>query len=327
MTYAEIRQCLNSAVLRFDRIVRYTTEYLYEVEIDIPDNIVDSIYLRIKSSNDSYSITVAEVPMRAQGNHVYSCTMRLSDYQYAGASANYHIVILGSFYASDKDSKTTIFSDTLGLLTCPELSVVFKPANTVAKRGRDLLVKAEVREFDGTIPHALDRFADINCSVDIVDSRTKETISHNVNFDNNELLLSGSMTDRYGIYLKILETGSLAAPKIIYFNLLDFVSTSKAVYPAAVTVNASESVDFVWTHTIEDDTPPSKSELQYSSDGISWLPLITIDGSDLNCTVSGGTFATGNWWWRVRTFSESGQEGTWSEPASFLPLRLLMRLL
>ena len=102
------------------------------------------------------------------------------------------------------------------------------------------------------------------------------------------------------------------------FSTQDNISSAQAISPINAYVDRNQPNVFSWQHIISTDTPPTKSELQYSTDQSQWLPLTTVTGSATQTTIPADTLPLGNLYWRVRTYNTDGEAGSWSDPAAIV---------
>lgn len=102
------------------------------------------------------------------------------------------------------------------------------------------------------------------------------------------------------------------------FDTRDTVSTATADEPSGNLLDGDQPICFRWTHINESGSAQTKAELQKSADGSTWTALTTVTGSANEYTAPAGTFASGTWFWRVRTYNLDNAAGAWSDAASFV---------
>ena len=102
------------------------------------------------------------------------------------------------------------------------------------------------------------------------------------------------------------------------FDTRDTVSTATADEPSGNLLDGDQPISFRWTHINESGSAQTKAELQKSADGSTWTALTTVTGSANEYSAPAGTFASGTWFWRVRTFNLDNVAGAWSDAASFV---------
>jgi hypothetical protein len=102
------------------------------------------------------------------------------------------------------------------------------------------------------------------------------------------------------------------------FDTRDTVPTATADEPSGNLLDGDQPISFRWTHINESGSAQTKAELQKSADGSTWTALTTVTGSVNEYSAPAGTFASGTWFWRVRTYNLDNAAGAWSDAASFV---------
>lgn len=102
------------------------------------------------------------------------------------------------------------------------------------------------------------------------------------------------------------------------FDTRDTVSTATADEPSGNLLDGDQPISFRWTHINESGSAQTKAELQKSADGSTWTTLATVTGAANEYAAPAGTFASGTWFWRVRTYNLDNAAGEWSDAASFV---------
>lgn len=102
------------------------------------------------------------------------------------------------------------------------------------------------------------------------------------------------------------------------FDTRDTVSTATADEPSGNLLDGDQPISFRWTHINESGSAQTKAELQRSADGSTWTALTTVPGAANEYSAPAGTFASGTWFWRVRTYNLDNAAGAWSDVASFV---------
>lgn len=102
------------------------------------------------------------------------------------------------------------------------------------------------------------------------------------------------------------------------FDTRDTVPTATADEPSGNLLDGDQPISFRWTHINESGSVQTKAELQKSADGSTWTALTTVTGSANEYSAPAGTFASGTWFWRVRTYNLDNAAGAWSDAASFV---------
>nr|DAW64087.1 MAG TPA: Oligo alginate lyase [Caudoviricetes sp.] len=102
------------------------------------------------------------------------------------------------------------------------------------------------------------------------------------------------------------------------FDTRDTVPTATADEPSGNLLDGDQPISFRWTHINESGSAQTKAELQKSADGSTWTALTTVTGAANEYSAPAGTFASGTWFWRVRTYNLDNAAGEWSDAASFV---------
>lgn len=102
------------------------------------------------------------------------------------------------------------------------------------------------------------------------------------------------------------------------FDTRDTVSTATADEPSGNLLDGDQPISFRWTHINESGSPPTGAELQKSSDGSAWTTFLKRTNSTIGYKCPAGSFTSGTWFWRVRTFNLDNVAGAWSDAASFM---------
>lgn len=102
------------------------------------------------------------------------------------------------------------------------------------------------------------------------------------------------------------------------FDTRDTVPTATADEPSGNLLDGGQPIAFRWTHINESGSAQTKAELQKSADGSTWTALATVTGSANEYSAPAGTFTSGTWFWRVRTYNLDNVAGAWSEAVSFV---------
>lgn len=99
---------------------------------------------------------------------------------------------------------------------------------------------------------------------------------------------------------------------------VEVTSTATALSPSGVIADGNGPITFRWRHEIATGSAPTGYELQTSTDGSTFKTLSTGTGAATEFEAPGGTFPSGDVWWRVRTLNSQGAVGEWSEPVRFV---------
>ena len=102
------------------------------------------------------------------------------------------------------------------------------------------------------------------------------------------------------------------------FDTRDTVPTATADEPSGNLLDGDQPINFLWTHINESGSPPTGAELQKSSDGSAWTTFLKRTTSTIGYKCPAGSFTSGTWFWRVRTYNLDNVAGAWSDAASFV---------
>lgn len=112
--------------------------------------------------------------------------------------------------------------------------------------------------------------------------------------------------------------GQTASTAWSSFDTRDTIPTATADEPSGNLCDGDQPISFHWTHINESGSAQTKAELQKSADGSTWTALTTVTGAANEYSAPAGTFASGTWFWRVRTYNLDNAAGAWSDAASFV---------
>lgn len=129
------------------------------------------------------------------------------------------------------------------------------------------------------------------------------------------LFASGNYEYRFKI---VDNLGRAAYSAWTAFTTHDTISTATADEPSGNLLDGDQPISFRWTHINESGSAQTKAELQKSADGSTWTALTAVTGSANEYSAPAGTFASGTWFWRVRTYNLDNAAGAWSDAASFV---------
>lgn len=99
---------------------------------------------------------------------------------------------------------------------------------------------------------------------------------------------------------------------------VEVTSTATALSPSGAIADGNGPITFRWRHEIATGSAPTGFELQTGTDGVSFTLLASGEGPGTEYEAPGGTFVSGDIWWRVRTLNSQGAAGAWSDPARFV---------
>lgn len=102
------------------------------------------------------------------------------------------------------------------------------------------------------------------------------------------------------------------------FTTHDTIPVATPLSPDSSLEDGTQAITFRWTHSNESGSAQTKAELQKSADGSAWTTLGTVTGESNEYAAPAGTFTSGTWYWRVRTYNLDGAAGEWSAALSFV---------
>lgn len=102
------------------------------------------------------------------------------------------------------------------------------------------------------------------------------------------------------------------------FSSVDTIPVATPLSPDSILCDGTQAITFRWMHSNESGSAQTKAELQKSADGSAWTTLGTVTGAANEYAAPAGTFTSGTWYWRVRTYNLDGAAGEWSDALSFV---------
>lgn len=102
------------------------------------------------------------------------------------------------------------------------------------------------------------------------------------------------------------------------FDTRDTIPVATPLSPDSSLEAGTQAITFRWMHGNESGSAQTKAELQKSADGSTWTTLGTVTGAANEYAAPAGTFTSGTWYWRVRTYNLDGAAGEWSSALSFV---------
>lgn len=112
--------------------------------------------------------------------------------------------------------------------------------------------------------------------------------------------------------------GQTASTAWSSFDTRDTIPTATADEPSGNLCDGDQPISFRWTHINESGSAQRMAVLQKSTDGSTWSELARIHNSANEYIAPAGTFTSGTWFWRVRTYNRDGVTGVFSDAASFI---------
>ena len=104
------------------------------------------------------------------------------------------------------------------------------------------------------------------------------------------------------------------------FTLTTLVADIEAVPLSPInTVEAGNApITFRWRYGSIDGSPQKRAELQYSTNGSTWINFGTAQGTDTSLTAPADTFPGRSIQWRVRAYNADDVAGPWSGAVTFV---------
>lgn len=95
---------------------------------------------------------------------------------------------------------------------------------------------------------------------------------------------------------------------------------AQPILPSGTIENKSTPTTFTWRYATITGSEQAAAELQYSTDGVSWVALGSVTGADTSYIAAADSIPSGPIYWRVRAENAASVWGPWSSPASFINL-------
>ena len=95
---------------------------------------------------------------------------------------------------------------------------------------------------------------------------------------------------------------------------------SSPLSPIDTIESGTGPVLFRWSYLTLDGSLQNGAELEYSTNGVVWVPFAgrsEITGDTTNYTAPAGTFPGGTVYWHVRSYTQNNTPGPWSQAVSF----------
>jgi hypothetical protein len=102
------------------------------------------------------------------------------------------------------------------------------------------------------------------------------------------------------------------------FDTRDTIPVATPLSPDSSLEAGTQAITFRWMHSNESGSAQTKAELQKSAAASTWTTLGTVTGAANEYAAPAGTFTSGTWYWRVRTYNLDGAAGEWSTALSFV---------
>lgn len=125
------------------------------------------------------------------------------------------------------------------------------------------------------------------------------------------------------IYWKVSGTdgaGQTSETQVYVISTADAQAVANPLYPVSRIIDESSPIEFRWSISNAYGNAATGSDLQYSTDGATWVSLGHVDGTANTFTAPDGTFTAGTYYWRVRSYNTDNVAGPWSATPTFIYL-------
>lgn len=111
-------------------------------------------------------------------------------------------------------------------------------------------------------------------------------------------------SDLYSFYLSLPSTAAMTYTNVPALN-------PSIVQPRSGNFDASNDILFSWQ--LSGVGTQTKAVLQWSTDGVTWNGLYTVNGNGQTCTIPGETFPAGRIYWQIQITSSYGILSNWAQ--------------
>lgn len=101
-------------------------------------------------------------------------------------------------------------------------------------------------------------------------------------------------------------------------QIADTPAVATPISPVNTIEDGSARITFTWAVSNDSGTTHTGSDLQWSTNGSTWVDLTAISGSGTSYSVPANLFPGGTIYWRVRAYNRDGIVGAWSAAATFV---------
>ena len=125
------------------------------------------------------------------------------------------------------------------------------------------------------------------------------------------------------IYWKVAGTdgaGQTSETQVYVISTADAQAVANPLYPVSRIIDESSPIEFRWSISNAYGNAATGSDLEYSTDGATWVSLGHVDGTANTFTAPDGTFTAGTYYWRVRSYNTDNVAGPWSATPTFIYL-------
>ncbi len=102
------------------------------------------------------------------------------------------------------------------------------------------------------------------------------------------------------------------------FSTVDSPMYAAAEQPVGEIHENNRPIVFTWTYSSDTGTRPTRSDVQWSADNVTWTDLATVSSSIMIYTAPANTFPAGTIYWRVRNYNHNNEAGPWSAVVTFI---------
>lgn len=98
----------------------------------------------------------------------------------------------------------------------------------------------------------------------------------------------------------------------------EVASTAQAISPDGGILDGTSPIEFAWKHIISTGTEPTGADIETGTNGTTFTRLAHVTGAATTYTAPKNALASGDVFWRVRTYNTDGKPGAWSPTARFV---------
>lgn len=102
------------------------------------------------------------------------------------------------------------------------------------------------------------------------------------------------------------------------FSTVDAPMYAAAEQPVGEIRENNKPISFTWTYSSSTGTHPTRSDVQWSTDNVTWTDLATVPSSIMIYVAPANTFPAGTIYWRVRNYNHNNVAGAWSAVVTFI---------
>lgn len=139
---------------------------------------------------------------------------------------------------------------------------------------------------------------------------------YNIGADSSYTLPANTLPGNSNIQWYVSATNNLgysSSSPIYTISTIDAQTRATPTYPiSGASVDETQTITFRWTTSNEHNTPQTRADLQWSTDGQNWNALATISGDTKHYSAPPNTFPGAVITWRVRAYNLDNVAGPWA---------------